>query len=94
MGRGLAFVGRQYHIKTDTKHFYIDLVFYNFLLKYCLIYPIHLWRGFTKGRSEKERTRAPIYRKDYCRLSNFAGNQGAVRKSCGSTQLRFIELVR
>jgi len=33
MGKGFAFVGRQYHIKTDTKHFYIDLVFYNFILK-------------------------------------------------------------
>jgi len=33
MGKGFAFVGRQFHIKTDTKHFYIDLVFYNFILK-------------------------------------------------------------
>jgi predicted nuclease of restriction endonuclease-like (RecB) superfamily len=33
MGKGFAFVGRQYHMKTDTKHFYIDLVFYNFILK-------------------------------------------------------------
>ena len=33
MGKGFAFVGRQYLIKTDTKNFYIDLVFYNFILK-------------------------------------------------------------
>jgi predicted nuclease of restriction endonuclease-like (RecB) superfamily len=33
MGKGFAFVGRQYHIKTDTKHFYVDLVFYNYILK-------------------------------------------------------------
>jgi len=33
MGKGFAFVGRQYHMKTDTKSFYIDLVFYNFILK-------------------------------------------------------------
>jgi predicted nuclease of restriction endonuclease-like (RecB) superfamily len=33
MGKGFAFVGRQYHMKTDTKHFYVDLVFYNFILK-------------------------------------------------------------
>ncbi|WP_145667698.1 PDDEXK nuclease domain-containing protein [Chitinophaga polysaccharea] len=25
--------GRQYRIKTDTKVFYIDLVFYNYILK-------------------------------------------------------------
>lgn len=33
MGKGFSFVGRQYHIKTDTKSYYIDLVFYNFILK-------------------------------------------------------------
>jgi predicted nuclease of restriction endonuclease-like (RecB) superfamily len=33
MGKGFSFVGRQYHMKTDTKNFYIDLVFYNFILK-------------------------------------------------------------
>ncbi len=33
MGKGFSFVGRQYHIKTDTKSYYIDLVFYNFVLK-------------------------------------------------------------
>ncbi|VVB86372.1 Uncharacterised protein [uncultured archaeon] len=26
-------MGRQYRISTETKHFFIDLVFYNFLLK-------------------------------------------------------------
>jgi predicted nuclease of restriction endonuclease-like (RecB) superfamily len=33
LGKGFSFVGRQYRISTETKHFYIDLVFYNFLLK-------------------------------------------------------------
>lgn len=33
MGRGFAFIGRQFRISTETAHFYIDLVFYNFLLK-------------------------------------------------------------
>jgi len=33
LGRGFAFVGRQYRISTETKHFYINLVFYNYLLK-------------------------------------------------------------
>jgi predicted nuclease of restriction endonuclease-like (RecB) superfamily len=33
LGKGFAFVARQKRISTDTKHFYIDLVFYNFLLK-------------------------------------------------------------
>lgn len=33
LGRGFAFVARQKRISTETKHFYIDLVFYNYLLK-------------------------------------------------------------
>jgi hypothetical protein len=33
LGRGFAFVARQKRISTESKHFYIDLVFYNYLLK-------------------------------------------------------------
>lgn len=33
MGKGFAFVARQQHIVTDTSDFYVDLVFYNYLLK-------------------------------------------------------------
>ena len=33
LGKGFSFVGRQYRISTETDHFYIDLVFYNYLLK-------------------------------------------------------------
>jgi predicted nuclease of restriction endonuclease-like (RecB) superfamily len=32
-GKGFAFVARQQHIITDTHDFFIDLVFYNYLLK-------------------------------------------------------------
>ncbi|MFZ4797232.1 MAG: PDDEXK nuclease domain-containing protein [Bacteroidia bacterium] len=32
-GKGFAFVARQQHIVTDTSDFYIDLVFYNYILK-------------------------------------------------------------
>jgi predicted nuclease of restriction endonuclease-like (RecB) superfamily len=32
-GKGFAFVARQQHITTDTSDFFIDLVFYNYLLK-------------------------------------------------------------
>lgn len=38
LGRGFAFVGRQYRLTTETgKHFYADLVFYNYILKCFLI---------------------------------------------------------
>jgi predicted nuclease of restriction endonuclease-like (RecB) superfamily len=33
MGKGFAFVARQKRIRTETKEFAIDLVFYNYLLK-------------------------------------------------------------
>ncbi len=33
LGRGFSFVSRQQHIKTETKDFFIDLVFYNYILK-------------------------------------------------------------
>ena len=33
MGKGFAFVGRQQHIRTDMGDYYIDLVFYNYILK-------------------------------------------------------------
>lgn len=33
MGKGFSFVGRQFRISTETAHFYVDLVFYNYLLK-------------------------------------------------------------
>jgi predicted nuclease of restriction endonuclease-like (RecB) superfamily len=32
-GRGFSFVARQKHITFDGRHFYIDLVFYNYILK-------------------------------------------------------------
>lgn len=33
LGKGFSFVGRQFRISTETTHFCIDLVFYNYLLK-------------------------------------------------------------
>ena len=33
MGKGFAFVARQQHVRTDMVDFYIDLVFYNYILK-------------------------------------------------------------
>jgi predicted nuclease of restriction endonuclease-like (RecB) superfamily len=33
LGKGFSFVGRQFRISSETEHYYIDLVFYNYLLK-------------------------------------------------------------
>lgn len=43
LGKGFAFVGRQYRISLGGKHFYVDLVFYHRILK-CFIL-IDLKRG-------------------------------------------------
>lgn len=32
-GKGFSFVARQMRVSTETSHFYVDLVFYNYLLK-------------------------------------------------------------
>ena len=37
LGRGFAFVARQKRVKTETSDFYIDLVFYNYILK-CFVF--------------------------------------------------------
>lgn len=33
LGKGFAFIGRQYRISLDNKQFYVDLVFYHIILK-------------------------------------------------------------
>jgi len=40
LGKGFAFVARQQRISTDSKDFYIDLVFYNYLLNCFVIFDI------------------------------------------------------
>lgn len=37
MGKGYAFVARQQHISTDAGDYFIDLVFYNYILKCFLL---------------------------------------------------------
>lgn len=43
MGKGFAFIGRQYRINIGSRHFYVDLVFYHRILK-CFVL-IDLKRG-------------------------------------------------
>jgi predicted nuclease of restriction endonuclease-like (RecB) superfamily len=40
LGRGFAFVARQQRISTESKDFYIDLVFYNYLLKCFVLFDL------------------------------------------------------
>ncbi|NNN05222.1 MAG: DUF1016 domain-containing protein [Elusimicrobia bacterium] len=40
LGKGFAFIARQQRISTETKEFYIDLVFYNHLLKCFVLFDL------------------------------------------------------
>ena len=40
LGKGFAFVARQQRVSTETKDFYIDLVFYNYLLKCFVLFEL------------------------------------------------------
>jgi predicted nuclease of restriction endonuclease-like (RecB) superfamily len=44
LGKGFAFVGRQYRVTTEAQHFFIDLVFYNFLLKCFVLVDLKIGR--------------------------------------------------
>lgn len=42
LGKGFAFVERQQHIHTEKEDYYIDLVFYNYMLRcFVLTYYSH-----------------------------------------------------
>ncbi|TAG57670.1 MAG: DUF1016 domain-containing protein [Cytophagales bacterium] len=40
LGKGFSFVAKQFRISTETSHFYIDLVFYNYILKCFVIFDL------------------------------------------------------
>jgi len=40
LGKGFAFIARQQRISTETKDYYIDLVFYNYLLKCFVLFDL------------------------------------------------------
>lgn len=40
LGKGFSFVSRQFRISTETSHFFIDLVFYNYILKCFVLFDL------------------------------------------------------
>jgi predicted nuclease of restriction endonuclease-like (RecB) superfamily len=42
LGKGFSFVGRQYRISSETEHYYIDLVFYNYILKCFVLFDLKI----------------------------------------------------
>lgn len=51
MGKGYAFVARQEHVRTEWKDFYIDLVFYNFVLKCFVLIDLKVGDFVQKART-------------------------------------------
>lgn len=44
LGKGFAFVARQYRVTTESQHYFIDLVFYNYLLKCFVLIDLKIGR--------------------------------------------------
>jgi predicted nuclease of restriction endonuclease-like (RecB) superfamily len=44
LGKGFSFVNRQFRLSTETSHFYIDLVFYNYILKCFVLFDLKTTR--------------------------------------------------
>jgi predicted nuclease of restriction endonuclease-like (RecB) superfamily len=42
LGKGFSFVGRQFRISSETEHFYVDLVFYNYILKCFVLFDLKI----------------------------------------------------
>jgi predicted nuclease of restriction endonuclease-like (RecB) superfamily len=40
LGKGFSFVARQFRISTETSHYFIDLVFYNYILKCFVVFDL------------------------------------------------------
>ena len=49
LGKGYAFVARQQHIRTEKEDYYIDLVFYNYILKCFVLIDLKNVENHTSG---------------------------------------------
>jgi predicted nuclease of restriction endonuclease-like (RecB) superfamily len=54
LGKGFAFVARQYRISTESKDFYIDMVFYNYLLKCFVLFDLLCGRPHNRSTTSTD----------------------------------------
>ncbi len=84
LGKGYAFVARQQHIKTDMGDFYIDLVFYNIILKCYLIIDLK-----TPQITHQDVGQMDMYIRMYDELKKEEGNNPTIGLLlCADTNLR------
>ena len=73
LGKGFAFVARQQRLSTETKDFYVDLVFYNFQLKCFVLFDLK-----TKELSHQDIGQMDMYVRMYDELKRGAGDNPTV----------------
>ena len=73
MGKGYAFVARQQHIQTDMGDFYIDLVFYNYILKCFLLVDLK-----TTQISHQDVGQMDMYVRMYDKLKRMEGDNPTI----------------
>lgn len=81
LGKGFAFVGRQYKITLSNRHFYVDLVFYHRILKCFVLIDLK------RGEIERGRHRADEFIPElFCQRGKRNGRQSANRHRFGRIQ--------
>lgn len=73
LGKGYAFVARQQHIRTDMGDFYIDLVFYNYILKCFLLVDLK-----TEQISHQDVGQMDMYIRMYDELKRTEGDNSTI----------------
>ena len=64
LGKGFSFVGRQYRISTETSEFFIDLVFYHYILKCFVLIDLKTGQADAPGHRADGHVRAVVRRPD------------------------------
>ena len=73
LGKGFAFVARQQRLSTETKDFFVDLVFYNYHLKCFVLFDLK-----TKELSHQDIGQMDMYVRMYDELKRSAGDNPTV----------------
>ena len=63
LGKGFSFVARQKHIRIGSKDFFVDLVFYNYLLK-CFL----LIDGYVRLFEEQYKAPDPLFQESTAKV--------------------------
>jgi len=69
LGKGFAFVARQQHIRTEKQDYFIDLVFYNYILKCFVLVDLK-----TSGITHQDVGQMDMYIRMYDELKRTAGD--------------------